>query len=66
MAIKGEWAEPCRECGALGACCATAQDRLDTANSLSRLVAAQSRAITAQTMSLAEARAVIEDLRRTA
>lgn len=64
MVIKGEWAEPCRECGALDGCCATSKDRRDTAESLSRLVARQSAIITKLQYEVAEAYQVIADQRR--
>lgn len=46
--IKGEWAEPCPDCGALDACCATAKARLETANELTRLVDRQREKIAEQ------------------
>ena len=33
--------DPCPDCGALESCCKTAQDRLETANALTRLVERQ-------------------------
>ena len=57
-------ANNCRNCGAVGAtCCETAMERLKTANSLSRLVDRQSKAITTLTRELQEARQVAADLR---
>ncbi len=63
MAIRGEWAEPCKGCGAVGSCCETAKARLETANQLSTLTARQSRRITALEIELHEKKQVIEDLR---
>lgn len=65
MGIKGaEWAEPCRECGALDGCCATAKARRETANTLSRLVDRQRVKITDLEHTITEKEGVIADLRR--
>ena len=64
MNIKGEWAEPCKECGALDGCCATAQTRLEIATDLAQLVHRQSETITKLKQDLQEARQVAADLRR--
>ena len=63
MNIKGEWKEPCNECGALDGCCETAKARSETAVSLARLVARQSATITTLQRELYDARQVIGDLR---
>lgn len=36
MVIKGEWAEPCKNCGAMDSCCETSKARLETADGLAR------------------------------
>ena len=64
MNIKGEWKDPCQECGALDGCCATAKDRLETANELGSLVRRQSAVIDTLQNDIREAWGVIEDLRR--
>jgi hypothetical protein len=63
MVIKGTWAEPCPECGALDGCCQSSKDRRDTADSLGNLVARQSATITTLTRQLDEAKQVIADLK---
>ncbi len=64
MVIKGHWAQPCPECGAIDGCCATSKARRDVSESLSRLVARQSATITNLTREVAEAYQVIADIRR--
>ena len=64
MVIKGTWAEPCPECGALDGCCQSSKDRRDTADSLGKLVDRQSQTITKLTRELKEARQVIADLHK--
>ena len=63
MVIKGEWAEPCRDCGAMDGCCATAKMRRDVGTDLSLLVGRQSAKITQLARELQESRQVIKDLR---
>ena len=63
MVIKGTWAEPCQECGALDGCCQSSKDRRDTADSLGILVRRQSGTITELMNELQEAKQVIADLR---
>jgi hypothetical protein len=59
MAIRvhGEWKDPCPECGALDGCCQAAKARMETANSLTRLVDRQREKI-------AEQERIIADLRQ--
>lgn len=64
MNIKADWAEPCRECGAMDGCCATAKARLENANMLSRIVDRQSQTITRLERELYEAKTVNADLRQ--
>ena len=63
MVIKGEWAEPCKNCGAMDSCCETAKARLETADGLALLVGRQSEKIRTLGRELEEARQVIGDLR---
>lgn len=65
MAIKGEWKEPCQECGALDGCCEAAKERSETSVSLARLVARQSETITTLKNGLQEAHRAIDDMKRT-
>ena len=64
MNIKGEWKDPCQECGALDGCCATSKDRREMANELAALVNRQGIVIATLQRELQEARQVIGDLRR--
>jgi hypothetical protein len=61
--IKGEWAEPCPDCGALDGCCATAKARLETGTSLTRLVDRQREKIAELEDLLKEKMGMIDELR---
>ena len=63
MDINENWTEPCKECGALDSCCATAKARGETATSLAKVVYRQSETITKMQRDLDDARKVISDLR---
>lgn len=64
MVIKGTWAEPCPDCGALHGCCESSKDRGEMADNLAELVGRQSRTITSKSLKIAELQGVIDDLRR--
>lgn len=66
MVIKGEWAEPCRDCGAVDGCCESSKMRRDIGTDLSLLVGRQSAKITELNRMLGEANQVIGDLRAAA
>lgn len=63
MVIKGEWASPCPDCGAMKSCCETSIMRRDIGADLSLLVGRQSVQITELRRQLDEARQVIGDIR---
>ena len=66
MVVKGEWAEPCLECGAIDGCCESSKMRRDIGTDLSLLVGRQSAQITELNRKLAEAHQVIGDMRAAA
>ena len=62
MTIKGDWNEPCPNCGALDGCCETGKARLETATTLAGIVKRQGETITRLQHEIEELQQDISDL----